>query len=317
MKFFDVFKFMLFVSFLAFPVLVYGAGKSVEVNVSDVKVSGYVQVHYISDQEEIDQFRIRRARFKFSGDAGENIHYSLEVSTGKSPGLTKAYIDIDYCSWAKLRFGQFKSPFSHEELTSSKKILTVERSQIVRKIDASEDRGLQVSGKYAFLKYEVGVFNGEGKSNDTNDNKDIAGRVIITTALDGLQFGVSGYRGMVSTAPRLEKNRTGVHVVFDTRSLSLRSEYILGEGNGVNEAEMEGWYVQFAYKLIPSLMAVLKYDTFDPDNDTPDDQTNDTTIGMNWYLNKSTLLKVNYLFRDEESVSIKNNLLATQFQVIF
>ena len=89
--------------------------------------------------------------------------------------------------------GQFKIPFSLENLTSTNKLELIDRSQAVEALAArgkdvignqnGRDIGIQVGGSLikkrngSLLEYRLGVFNGSGinMADTANEAKDMAG----------------------------------------------------------------------------------------------------------------------------------------------
>ena len=140
-----------------------------------------------------DTFDIRRARIGIKYKFGK--YYSGEV-TANTVGTSQDVLDVGYLdvAWfekAKFRFGQFKMPFSLEQLTSSNNIDFIERSFVDSFIPAKE-RGLQVFGEpVAGITYALAASNGTtatgssvtGAEGDVKvDNKDIIGRVTVNFA---------------------------------------------------------------------------------------------------------------------------------------
>jgi phosphate-selective porin OprO/OprP len=141
-----------------------------------------------------DTFDIRRARIGIKYKFGK--YYSGEVTANtvgtSSDVLDVGYLDIAWFEQAKFRVGQFKMPFSLEQLTSSNNIDFIERSFVDSLIPAKE-RGIQVSGEpVPGTTYALAVSNGNpstgstasyGSENDIRvDNKDVIGRVTVNFA---------------------------------------------------------------------------------------------------------------------------------------
>lgn len=81
----------------------------------------------IGDQE--DGVGFRRVRFYMAGSIYENVDYMLQLDfAGGATALRDAYIGLTDFPVGKLRMGQFKEPFSLEELTSSNYMTFVERA---------------------------------------------------------------------------------------------------------------------------------------------------------------------------------------------
>jgi phosphate-selective porin OprO/OprP len=140
-----------------------------------------------------DTFDIRRARIGAKYKFGK--YYSGEIvlnTVGTSSDiLDVGYLDVAWFEKAKFRFGQFKMPFSLEQLTSSNNIGFIERSFVDSFIPAKE-RGLQVFGEpMTGMTYALALSNGTtatgssvtGAEGDVRvDNKDIIGRVTVNFA---------------------------------------------------------------------------------------------------------------------------------------
>jgi phosphate-selective porin OprO/OprP len=140
--------------------------------------------------QQADTFDIRRARittkFKFAK------HYSGEVTintVGNTNVLDVGYMDLAWFEKAKFRFGQFKMPFSLEQLTSSNNIDFIERSFVDRYIPTKEV-GVQVFGSPTKgMTYALALSNGYSSANSSTaeldnrqDGKDVIGRLTYNFA---------------------------------------------------------------------------------------------------------------------------------------
>lgn len=169
-----------------------------------IKISGYTQVRYQTFQEKgkIATFDVRRARLDIKGDITKQLDYRLqsEFGGGTSVKLLDATIGYKFDDFLKLTLGQFKIPFSQENLLSSPKLETINRSPVVESLVArgkdiignqnGRDIGVQTSGSLLSIKdnyildYVIGIFNGAGiNTTDTNVRKDFVGRLVRTIGL--------------------------------------------------------------------------------------------------------------------------------------
>lgn len=137
-----------------------------------------------------DTFDIRRARigakFKFLE------YYSGEIvfnGVGGTPVVDVAYGDIAWWKMAKIRVGQFKMPFSLEQLTSSNNIDFIERSFVDAYIPAKEIGAMVFGEPFKGTTYGLAFSNGNpapaGTGTETDnrvDNKDVIGRVTANFA---------------------------------------------------------------------------------------------------------------------------------------
>ncbi len=132
-----------------------------------------------------DTFDIRRARlgtkFKFAKNYSGEIVFN---TVGAVNVLDVAYMDVNWFEKAKFRIGQFKMPFSLEQLTSSNNIDFIERSILDNYIPGKEI-GAQVSGEPTKgMTYALAISNGLPAANAVGseadarqDGKDVIGRV--------------------------------------------------------------------------------------------------------------------------------------------
>jgi hypothetical protein len=178
-------------------------------------VVGYPPTSEISSSsptKHIDNtFYVRRARLFFTGDIFEKVGFKISIEGANSPLLQDAYAWLDYIPYAKVTLGQFKTPFSVDQLMSIGDIPTINRSLVTNMIVYPQlrDDGVMLSGEYRMkgvpfgVGYYAALFDGNGKNNvDDNNRKDWTGRAWINPFVPGLTLGGSWYSGDT-------KNETG------------------------------------------------------------------------------------------------------------
>ncbi len=290
-----------------------------------LELSGYTQVRYTHTDEDINGFRIRRARAGLKGEILKKVNYALQIDASKSPVLLDARVEITFSPYAKLTFGQFKVPFGLENLTSSSALDTINRSQTVENLCPSRDIGAQgrdigvtLSGKFSRIEYNLGVFNGEGSNRtDTNEKKDLVARLGFSP-FDFLTLSLSHYQGkstLFGGNSVVDRDRTGVDIYFVHEKISLKGEYIAARDY---QADRYGWYVQGGYFLVPDkIQAMVKYDSYDANRDIQGDRTDVITLGLNWFFSKITKLQINYEHHTEGLTGTSENVILAQFQAGF
>src|SRR6266568_459234 len=136
-----------------------------------------------------DRFRLRRARINMTGDFAENFDFKIEgdfeQSDGTSPSNRTDFSGTDiFVNWhqfqeAQIKVGQYKAPFGLEQLTPDTSIFTIERSLPTGAITPERQIGIQLWGKpftsiwpeqKDLLTYYAGIFNGNGRNINNNDN---------------------------------------------------------------------------------------------------------------------------------------------------
>ncbi|MBI4380341.1 MAG: hypothetical protein HY574_04030 [candidate division NC10 bacterium] len=228
----------------------------------------------------LTNFRVRRARIGVDATLFKYFDIKVEGDFGESTAqLTDGYIDIHYWPELRARAGQFKVPFSFEELTSSRVMDFVERS-LVNNLVPTRDVGAMLHGKLlgGMVEYGAGVFNGRGQNAaETNDSKDIAGRILVepfkASGISPLKkFHVAGHftwgdqdssqslqgrtDGKFVFFPRVntrgDRLRYGFETVYAYGPFGLYGEYVQSEeerkgigagGTDLDDLTGRGWYV--------------------------------------------------------------------------
>lgn len=108
-----------------------------------LNLEGQVQFRYIyntvdgstpTSDEEQSGFQLRRTKLKFNGHIGSpKVKYAVVLANHRDTAITyleEAKIAYKFDNGMEIAAGRFKAPFAREELTSSSKQLTVERSVI-------------------------------------------------------------------------------------------------------------------------------------------------------------------------------------------
>lgn len=201
-------------------------------DVFSLKINGRVQARLelesadaIDGRDEDAAFSVPRARIKMSGHAhSEAIKYSLQADFGKGfVTLKDFYVDYDRGP-ARLRVGQWKRPFSRQQITSSGSLELVDRAITDKFFGGGRDIGLALHNGYdkapEGLGWVVGVFNGTG------DKPRFSGTAVVTDPLTGDVDIVSG----------------GFSNVPDTFAPAVVARADLNRGGikGFSEADLEG-----------------------------------------------------------------------------
>jgi len=290
-----------------------------------LELNAYTQVRYTHTDEDINEFRIRRARAGLKGEILKRINYILQIDASKSPVLLDAKVEITFAPHAKLTFGQFKVPFGLENLTSSSALDTINRSQTVENLCPSRDIGAQgrdigvaLSGKFSRIEYNLGVFNGEGSNRtDTNEKKDLVARLGFHP-FDFLTLSLSHYKGkstLFGGDSVVDRDRTGVDIFLVHEQLFVKGEYISARDY---ETDKYGWYIQGGYYLVPDkIQAIVKYDSCDVNRDIQGDRTDVITLGLNWFFSKITKIQINYEHYKKGLTGTSENVILAQFQAGF
>lgn len=167
---------------------------------------------YESSNPGNSTFYIRRARLAMMGTFYKYYDFKVEADFGRrtSGRLTDGYLNFRFLPQLQLQMGQYKQPFSLEEVRSDNWIDFVERS-LANNFVPSRDVGIMLHGDLfkGGVNYAIGLSNGYriNETQDTDDHKDVVGRVVFSpflkldnSLLKGLHFGGSFTYGKQESA---------------------------------------------------------------------------------------------------------------------
>jgi phosphate-selective porin OprO/OprP len=178
-----------------------------------LKLTGYIHAdgRFVNGDHATfvtDSFLVRRARPILQGTVARYFDFYLNPDFGSGATvLQDAFIDVRFTPRLRFRAGKMKTPFGIERLQSAQNLAFVERA-LPNNLVPNRDMGLQVHGELGegVFGYQAAILNGvqDGGSVDidTNDSKELAGRVFLqpfktrgTSPLRGLGFGVAATTG--------------------------------------------------------------------------------------------------------------------------
>lgn len=300
-----------------------------QVDITDLKINGFLQTYYAWYEESNPDsyFEIKRVRLTLDGKIAQEVKSKLQIDAASSTNiLLDAYISYQPCSFMNLKMGQFKMPFSEEQIGSSAKLDVFHRSEVTSKLSYNYDLGLMAEGKLLKKKiyYGAGVFNGTGRNKaDNNDNKDVVGRVVLSplagsgSLLEGLSLGGAvqiGRQPQVGTDEG-ERNRYGGLLKYTYAGFKLQGEYIYQEKEQVDASKKfaSGWYGLATYCVIPEMIAVVKFEMYDPNQAVDLDGSQIGSFGLNYFFNKIKIQATYRLKKRETDINpIKEFYLMTQ-----
>ncbi|MFA4916611.1 MAG: hypothetical protein WC560_08075 [Syntrophales bacterium] len=160
-------------------------------------------------------------------------------------------------------------------------------------------------GRYGSMA--VGVYNGGGyHASENNSNKVLEGRLTVRPLPDiipGLQLsymGISGEGNQATNPPDWKVNLGFVQ--FENELLTLTGQYYSGKGNqaGTDEKDKDGYSVFAELKPNPKFSIIARYDRFDPDTDTTDNENKRCIVGVAYHLDKHNMILLDYDHVDYE-----------------
>lgn len=158
---------------------------------SSLSISGRAHADYRSFSPEAvaaNTFDMRRAYLTASGKMYDYVTFDItgDIAQASAPQMDVAWVNLAFMPSVQLRFGQFKMPFSLEELTSSRFIDFQERS-LVNQFVPQKERGAMLWGTPTKgLVYGLALSTGQGKNNNdavsAKAKNDVIGRVAVNAA---------------------------------------------------------------------------------------------------------------------------------------
>jgi len=330
-------------------------GTTLSVLLNRVKLSGYGQVGYTYNSNDGGQkkstptntFDLKRIMFVAEAEVFNNMtmFFMYDFGAGKTHEIWGEY---KFCEELKLRGGQFKVPFSLENVMSPAVLEIISGTQSINYLsgippvdvayggNGGRDLGIMIHGKllpyqsHRLLSYQLGVFNGQGINiSDRNNKKDIAAWLMVHP-LKEVSVGGSVYLGKGNARQdspfgdflyreNYKRNRWGISAEINTAPLYVRTEYLQGKDG---KTKSEGYYALLNYHIFPKFDLIASYDYFAPNKDAkevydiPTKQTN-YIVGTQWNFYRRCRLQVQYVYQDKSKGWKNSNLIMTQFQVGF
>jgi hypothetical protein len=195
-----------------------------------LKITGRVQPFYNMTRTEgppknyAHNFEVRRARLTLEG----NIHtkkllYKFQSDFGKGFVTLKDYhADVEVADDVWVRVGQWKRPFSRQQINSSGRLEVTDRAITDKAFGGGRDIGIAIRNDYEKspdLEWTVGVFNGTGD----------AAKITSTTEIDPMTMEAETTTGLPTNVPKELKpaivGRVGIN---------------RGGMKGYSEADLEG-----------------------------------------------------------------------------
>jgi len=312
------------------------------------KVSGLIQTRYFYDSQETkpNSFDIRRVRLSFAGEFGKFVDYRVQAEWESSPKILDAYVNFKPAKAFNIQIGQFKVAYSQEGLEGPASMYTVERPTAVNKLHAysdvsglsanARDVGIRFWGKvgkkedYDVFTYKLGLYNGNGINIKDNDEYKNVALLLTYNPIKQLQLEAGQYVGHYTAKAvpadsiaaghdinenAIKRNRTSAGFTVNTGDLFIRSEYLYGKTDDVDQ---QGAFIIAAYTFAKKFQPVVAYSYYQKDKSVDEDIQNDLTIGFNWIINKHIRLQTNYILTDYSNSQKENaSLFETQLSVKF
>ena len=225
---------------------------------------GKVSATTSDDADKKADMSLRLARLYIDSRLGDfamklQMQLSGNTSTVNGPRLVDAWVEWQHWKEMRVKFGQFKRPFTFENPMHPWLLGQGTYSQLADRLAGFNDRtgehssngrdfGLQLQGDlfksacdgHRWLHYQVGVFTGQGINfADRNTRKDVIGGLWVAPVKE-LQIGVFGWTGNYVDNDKVthERRRYAVGAKYEG-NWSARAEFAVDNANGKADA----WYL--------------------------------------------------------------------------
>jgi phosphate-selective porin OprO and OprP len=318
-----------------------------ETDNAQLNLSNRVQIRYIHEDPEgvdsRDSFRMRRVRTKLDGWIyNRNLLYELQMDWTDSNSLQDANIVYRFTPAFNIKAGQFKVPFSRQQLTSSGSQQFVDRSIVSANFDRGRDIGVQLAGfgLDRRLEWRAGAFNGAGRTTTVNNNDALQYNARLMYQPWGeVRYSESDFessdRPLLAVAVGFQDhNLHGATAGNDLHHTTLSTDIAL-KYRGVfafveyfgrdNDPEIgpsfdsSGLHGQIGYFVIPRKLELAgRWARLDPNDDISGNYRTETGIAGGWFYNKHNLkLQGDLRQIENEATGRKDREGRLQFQFIF
>jgi hypothetical protein len=247
------------------------------------------------DSDNYSSFRVRRGRVYLTSKVAPNVKGRIQIEA--KPDDIKA-LDV-YFDWSlpidgkmplTLTFGQFKKPFSYQELImSSSDLNLIDRTAANEFLEkelfaASRDQGAMITADlweyHAPVTLMAGIFHGAklGEKEDPNVGKQIVGRADVTPVA-GLSLGANAALNRLGMDAAAESFLVwGADGVYTKGQFQFVTEVFGGDNtadyavsDSTNAPSFLCWYAEAIYRAASGWEPAARFEAFDPDTDTDED----------------------------------------------
>lgn len=305
-----------------------------------ISLSAYTQLGYTYNDaiSPNNTFDIKRIIFMADGKITDqwSCYFMYDFAAGGT--LLEVYTDYKFLPELTARMGQFKTPYTIENLLSPSTVelincysqsvcylAAINGSDQLCSSNGGRDIGLMIYGDLFenLLTYKLAVMNGQGiNTKDKNSRKDVVG-YLMANPMKWLSVGGSFIKGKgyamgespitgIHLGEVYNRNRWSVGAVLTAPTASLRTEYMEGKDGTVKS---NGFYATGCAQVLPKLDVIASFDYFDKNTEVGNKQTN-YVAGLQYWFYPKCRLQAQYT-RQEPKDGEGSNLVQAQIQVRF
>jgi hypothetical protein len=314
------------------------------------KFFGYVRAWHQSDfAKDQSEFIVKQARFGVKGNVNEFAGYrvfvdfarlgklqtssttldGVTVLTSASASFSDVLLDAEaYINPIKnlsVSVGQFKVPFSTDNLRSGAEIDFVNRPLHTNVTPGIRDVG--VMGSYSFaenfpLDLKAGLFNGAGQNKTENDKTTDFSIRGVSQIISFMSLSANYYGGKTAGA-NLSIFDFGADVKYD--AFFATGEFVQRTTSTTADIVSNSYFAYATYTIsfteffLTNLIPAVRYESFDPNSDNASDEVTRLTAGLSFELAKLNFarFRVNYEMFDYKNGSVNPDKLIFELQTRF
>ena len=253
-----------------------------------------------------------------TGTSGDTIPAVQLADAFVQLGLPDSTSRLEQLLRPALLIGQFRTPFGLEAQTSFSTVITANRAMVSDRLAIRRERGVQLHVRLPrLLAAGVALVDGEGTSRTGNSD----GRQLAIGRLSVLPLPSLSVSGKL--AGQGDDHRWGYDARWSDGRLVLEGEYIARDSplSTTMDIEAHGGYALLAYRLLPWLQPVVKWEQYHEELITATvgarSRATHTTYGVTFLAPQDRFrAQLNWIDRSEHPVGRKGELVA-QFQAIY
>lgn len=309
-----------------------------------ITIKGYGQVYaeggYYDNDQKLGTVGINKIEVLGLGRITDQWSMGITVQFNKPVMLKDLYMQYAFMPELKVKVGQFKTPFGHENqiapflnpLAIGGSMPTVYFAGVgmdpLYYGTAGRDMGIELSGDLFknIVSYKVVSMNGQGmNATDLNLGKLLGGSLYIrpieglslhTSYLGGKQVAMGAAKG-IQAGESYMRHRVSAGVIANYQPISLYTEYMYGRDKDVKSM---GAYLTAAVHLPKRYDLVVSGDYLQPDMDKAG-KLYTATLGVDKWFYGNCRVQLQYRYThptDQVMLPVaKGHTLRTQFQFAF
>lgn len=330
---------------------------NIHIGPSKLTLFGYAQTQFDMTKtgpETKNSFTMMRVILMANAELTRKLSFFLMIdaaSTQASKHLHEYYAQYAFIPELKVRVGQFKTPYTLENIISPTLLGTVNLNEGTRYMAGiagdplygnyvGRDLGAMVTGDaikardgHYYLNYSLGVFNGAGMNlRDNNKHKDVAAMINILPTKNITLSGsfiigkgnaqANDMFGTIAEGTDYTRNRWSVGAEVNYKPMKLRTEFMQGRNGDINN---RAFYAELWCRVFRNFDVVLDYDYLNKNTSMSKEardafpawtRTNNYMVGLQYWVYKACRISTQYIFSDRNT-GPDTKAWITQFQIAF